>query len=377
MSRAGILQVAVDARPLLAVRTGVETYLGQLLTHLRADERISLRLLSDLPCPFPVESPRCRAVLLPGHSRLPRALGDTWIVRDVARHLAAEPADVFFTSSAKFPPGSIPTVVTVHDLGWRQLPAAYTRSERARQWLWTGWAAQRATRLIAPSEFTRSELTRWIPSCAPRVRVIHEAAAPGWQRVQDARALAAARQRLGFDGPFALAVGTLSPKKQLEPLFEAFASLRERGFPEHRLVVVGRVGWKAEPILRAARSHPQIQLVGYVDDATLLSLYALASLYVTTSPCEGFGLPALEALACGTPVVAVNAGAVPEVVGDAALLCADDVAALGAALARALGDPELRAELVARGTQRARGFSGSRAARELAAVLQEAARTAA
>jgi glycosyltransferase involved in cell wall biosynthesis len=371
----GVLRVAVDARPLAVIKTGVETYLGQMIHYLVAgDTNLALRLLTDRPWQSPWDGDRCRSVMVPVRNRLPRFLSDGWILRDVPRALAVDPVDVFFTASSKFPGGRTPSVVTVHDLGWRRMPEAYLLDERVRQFGWTRWAAYRATRLVAVSEFTRLDLIRWVPSCAPRVRLIREAVSPSWWRVEEPATVAAARGRVGVEGPFILAVGTLSPKKNLEALMAGFTALRLRGFSRHQLVVVGKVGWKADAILAAARRTPGVVLAGYVEDDVLRTLYSAADVYVSASLYEGFGLPVLEAMACGTPVVAARAGALPEVAGDAALLCEPTPAGLADAMARVLGDGGLRAALVARGTCRVATFSWERAARELAALLFEAAK---
>jgi glycosyltransferase involved in cell wall biosynthesis len=369
-----LLRIAVDARPLAVTKTGVETYLGQMIHHLVAgDANLTLRLLTDRPWQAPWDGDRCRSVTVPVRNQIPRFFSDGWILHDVPQALAADPVDVFFTALTKFPAGRTPSVVTVHDLGWRGIPKAYTLNERLRQYRWNWWAARRATRLVVVSEFTRADLTSWVPSCAARVRLIHEAVSPSWRRVEEPATLAAARGRVGIDGSFVLAVGTLSPKKNLEALMAGFTTLRLRGFARHQLVLVGKVGWKSDAILSAARGTQGVILAGYVEDEILRALYSAADLYVSAALYEGFGLPVLEAMACGTPVIAVKAGALPEVAGDAALFCEPTPSGLAKAMTQVLGDDGLRAELVARGTRRVAMFSWARAARDLASVLAEAA----
>jgi glycosyltransferase involved in cell wall biosynthesis len=373
VSSAAPLAVAVDARPLLRTSTGVETYLRELLQELQTEPQLELQLLVDRPWALPRELAGCRRVLVPPATRAPRWLGDVWVARDVAQHLRRTPADVFFTASTKFPLGPVPSVVTVHDLGWRRMPQAYTRSERLRQRLWAQFAARRAARLVAVSQFTREDLVAFAPACAPRVRVVQEAAATHWQRLAAPHAAELVRRRARLSGPFVLAVGTLSPKKNLLALFAAFARLASAGFPQYSLAVAGKPGWKTEAILAAAHATPRVRLLGYVDDELLHALYSSAAAYVSASPCEGFGLPVLEAMACGTPVVVADCGALPEVTGDAALCCAPTEAGLSAALLRLLREPALARELTARGLLRRASFSWRGAARELAAVLREAA----
>ncbi len=370
------LHAAVDARPLMLARTGVETYLGEMVHHLvDSGLEIRLTLLTDRSWQAPWEGPRCRTVMVTPRTRLPRSLGDGWMIFDVPRALAADPVDVYFTASTKFPPGPVPTVVTVHDLGWRSLPRAYLLNEVWRQYLWTRWATRRATRLVAVSRFTRDDLVAWVPACADRVRVIREAVGSAWRRIQDSAELDAVRSEVGLNLPFILAVGTLSPKKNLEALIKGFERLRKNGFPQYALVLVGKVGWRADAILAAARCTPGVHLLGYIDDRRLMGLYSAAALYVCPGKYEGFGLTVLEAMACETPVIAARAGALPEVVGDAAVLCQPTPEGLAHAMARVLGDANLRSRLAAQGKKRVQQFSWRRAAEECAALLTEAAET--
>jgi len=179
------------------------------------------------------------------------------------------------------------------------------------------------------------------------------------------------RRRYGLEGPFLLSVGSLEPGKNRERLLQAFARLQARGL-KHTLVVAGQRAWRYEgeaPLARRLGLADSVRFLGHVPQADLPALYSAADLFVFPSLYEGFGLPALEAMACGTPVVASNVSALPEVVGDAALQVSPlDVEALADAIERLLRDDRLRADLRERGLERARQFSWEKAARRTAEV---------
>jgi glycosyltransferase involved in cell wall biosynthesis len=174
--------------------------------------------------------------------------------------------------------------------------------------------------------------------------------------------------------PYVLAVGTLEPRKNLERLISAWSSLDANARAGHVLALVGPVGWDAAPILAAARDQGA-QLLGRVREEELRALYAGASAFAYPSLYEGFGLPVLEAMAAGAPVLTSNVSSLPEVAGDAALLVdPTDVTAIATGLSRLLSDPALAESLRARGRARAAEFSWERTARETLALLRSIAR---
>jgi glycosyltransferase involved in cell wall biosynthesis len=172
-------------------------------------------------------------------------------------------------------------------------------------------------------------------------------------------------------------VGTLEPRKDVPTLIDAFARFRARGGSRHRLVLTGAPGHGSDAVRAAARRHgveAHIDWLGWVEPALLPDLYRAADAFVFPSVCEGFGFPPLEALACGTPVVASSAPCLPEILGDAAVYAPPrDPAALAAQIERVVCDGRLRDELRARGLARARSRSWEAVARETLAVIEEAA----
>jgi glycosyltransferase involved in cell wall biosynthesis len=186
----------------------------------------------------------------------------------------------------------------------------------------------------------------------------------------------AVRSRYGLPDQFILGVGTLEPRKNFPHLISAYADLRRRTGMPHRLVIAGREGWMYEPIydrVRQERVENTVQFLGYVADEDLPVLYNLAAVMAYPSLYEGFGIPPLEAMACGTPVVCSNLSSLPETVGDAALMVEPhDVSALSSALERVLEDDPLRQTLRVRGQAQAGRFTWDAAAEKLVAAYRTA-----
>jgi glycosyltransferase involved in cell wall biosynthesis len=267
------------------------------------------------------------------------------------------------------------SVVTLHDLAFLLYPETQTAASRA-YYAAAGESARKAARVIAVSRRTASDAVRLLGLDPVRVRVIHNAADPRFFRPRSPDELAPLSARLGFDPhqPYILFVGTLEPRKNVPLLFEALAQLR-RHMDVHLLLVGGR-GWLGAPI-QAAHARSGVggaaHFLGWLDQSDLAVLYSHARVFVLPSVYEGFGLPVLEAMACGAPVVCSNAGPLPEVAGDAAvLLTPEDPSAWAEAIGRVLSDASLAVELRARGARRAREFSWERSARATREVYRQA-----
>jgi glycosyltransferase involved in cell wall biosynthesis len=268
------------------------------------------------------------------------------------------------------------SVVTLHDLAFMLYPATHTLASRA-YYAATGESVRRAERVIAVSQRTASDAVRLLGVEPARIRVVHEAAAPGFSPCPPDQ-LAPLAKRLGFDAdpgrPYVLFVGTLEPRKNVPLLLEAFARLRRR--LDAQLLVVGGRGWLDEPIFAAhARSGvgDAARFLGSLDEQDLAVLYSHAGVFALPSVYEGFGLPVLEAMACGAPVVCSNAGPLPEVAGDAAvLLKPEDPEEWAATMLDVLTNTSLRAELRRRGFVREKEFSWQRSAQATREVYREA-----
>lgn len=258
-----------------------------------------------------------------------------------------------------------PSVVTVHDLSILRMELHRLRSHLYLSFM-TKAALRRAKAVIADSEHTRRELESTFPRSAGRIEVIYGGLSPGLNHPPPA-ALGRFKASLEIDRPVILYVGTLEPRKNLTRLVKAFELAVERWQLPHALALVGPDGWRMESLKQAIAASPlkeRILRPGYADDRALSCWYATADLLAYPSLEEGFGLPVVEAMALGTPVVTSNVSALPEVVGDAALTVDPlDVEGLAAALAEVLTRPSLAEELRSRGMARARRFTWEEAGR--------------
>jgi len=275
------------------------------------------------------------------------------------------------------------TVVTIHDLGYLYYPEAHTRFSRWYLHWSTLFSARTARRIIAVSAATADDLARRYHVPRSKIRVVLHGVDPVFRRITDPAVIAEARVRHGLGaGPYLLFVGTLQPRKNLSMLIDAFARLLDAwdaaDGPPPRLALGGKKGWLYDTLFAQVERLDligRVRFLGYVPDADLPPLMSGATAVVLPSLFEGFGLPALEALACGAPLLAADATSLPEVTGDAALLLDPrNPAAWAAAMRRVLRDPDLRADLARRGPERAAQFTWARTAAQTLAVLEEAGR---
>jgi len=270
----------------------------------------------------------------------------------------------------------IPTVLTVHDLIFRHLPQHHKFLNRWYLNLTMPLYCRRATHIIAISECTRRDLTAAYGIVPEKVTVIREAADPRFH-LQPPEAVAAARARYGLPDRYLLFVGTIEPRKNLHRLLAAFETIHAEGLSDG-LVIVGKRGWLCGDFFARLEKSPARDAVlfpGYVPDEDLPAVYAGAQGLVFPSLYEGFGLPVLEAMACGTPVVTSNASSIPEVAGDAALYFDPaDVEAMVEAVRRLLCDAQLQRSMRTRGLTRAADFSWEVAATATRAVYDSVLR---
>ncbi|MGQ9501096.1 MAG: glycosyltransferase family 4 protein [Anaerolineae bacterium] len=266
----------------------------------------------------------------------------------------------------------IPTVLTVHDLIFRLFPEHH---KRLNFWYLNATMplyCRRADAIIAVSEATRHDLMRLYGVPAEKITVIHEAAAPHFKPATPER-IAAVRERYGLPEHYILRVGTIEPRKNLERLLDALQLLQHYD-STIRLVVVGSKGWLYDRFfkkLHGSGLRHAVVLTGYVRDTDLPAIYSGATLLVEPSLYEGFGLPLLEAMACGTPVVCSNTSSLPEVAGDAACYFDPrDSAAMAEAIGEVWRDGSLRDTMRHNGLTRAAQFSWERTAQETLTVYR-------
>jgi glycosyltransferase involved in cell wall biosynthesis len=271
-----------------------------------------------------------------------------------------------------------PYTLTIHDLAHVLFPELAHPTTRRVLGRWLPAAARRAAAVVVDSAAVGEQVVEHLRLDPDRVRVVRNAVDPAYAAAGAAGPCPAdSLARLGVRPPYLLFVGTLEPRKDLTTLVDAFARLRARG-ARHRLVLAGAPGHGSDAVRAAARRHRvenEIDWLGWVAPDLLRDLYRGADAFVFPSVCEGFGFPPLEALACGTPVVASSAQCLPEILGDAAAYAAPrDPAELAAQIEQVLSDPALCDALRGRGLARARERSWDAVARETLGVLEEAAR---
>jgi len=268
-----------------------------------------------------------------------------------------------------------PLVVTVHDLGFLHVPESFPVALRVALRVLVPRSIARAARVITCSEFCRRDIEARYGVPPGKVAVVPlGAAAPFHPRAgaETAGVLA----RYGLRPGFLFALGRLNRRKNLERLLSAYARLRADGVSEVPLVIGGKPDYGVESVRRRARLGPDasgVRFLGLIPDADLPHLYSGAACFVYPSLFEGFGLPLIEAMACGTPVVSSDRTALPELVDTAGLLVDPESAeALAAAMARVLGDPDLARELGRRGLERSRQYSWAETARRTLAIYHDA-----
>ncbi len=268
------------------------------------------------------------------------------------------------------------SVITVHDLAFLLYPDFLTSDSRRYYNGQIRWAAQRADAIACVSQATRADLMERLGVAAEKIQVIYHGLDPEFMPL-DGKAIAPVLNRLGLSAGYLLFVGTFEPRKNVTGLLRAYAGLRARAPDVPPLVLAGRRGWLFEDARRALDDLPLAEHVVFVDDpleSDLPALYSGAGLLVLVSHYEGFGLPVLEAMGCGTPCVIADRSALPEIAGEAAVrVDPDEPDSIADGLLRVLGHSGLRAELRGRGLERARQFTWERAGRETLALYQSVA----
>jgi glycosyltransferase involved in cell wall biosynthesis len=312
-----------------------------------------------------------------------RTLPHTPLVRvpvTLVAELRRRPVDLLHVQYTAPPVAPCPVVATIHDISFEHLPETFKRRSRAQMRLTIRRTARDSAHIIAPSEFTRRDIIETYRIAPEKITTIPLAAASHFRPVTNEDELTQVQRRYGIESSYILAVGSIQPRKNLARLIEAYALLHQttRAVRLPKLVVVGKRAWLYAETLRAvekSKVREQIIFTGYAPESDLPALYSGARCFVYPSYFEGFGLPPLEAMQCGAPVIVGNRTSLPEVVGDAGLqIDPFDVDALASALERLIEDESLRANLRERGLERARQFSWRETARRTLAVYESAAR---
>jgi glycosyltransferase involved in cell wall biosynthesis len=272
-----------------------------------------------------------------------------------------------------FGAGRARTVVTVHDVFAWSIPGHSTLADTLIYRHWLPRVLPRVNAVITVSHASKTDIVRHLGVPADRVHVTYEGVRHFYGRASVDRT-SKVRAQYGLPSNYVLSVGSVEERKNLRRLLQACARLWTAG-EERPLVVVGARRWKYSKIMDTVQEmdlEGRVIFTGYVSDEDLPAIYSAADLFVFPSLYEGFGLPPLEAMACGTPVVCSNTASLPEVVGDAAIMVdPHDVEALAEAMHSVLTDPDLAEDLRRRGLERAARFTWERTARETVEVYRE------
>lgn len=369
------MHIAYDATALPSRPVGAGNYIIQLLRALveqSTGARFSVfvqpyqRALLNLPPNASVEF-----ITVPVMSPALRLL---WEQTIFPLHLARLRPDLLHSPHYTMPlTAPVPTIVTLHDATFFYYPQHHTRAKRYFFPFIMRLSARRAAALITVSENTRQDMQRWIAAAPEKTFATPLGVSPEFSPICDTTFLDTVARKYALPSKFILFVGLLEPRKNLPTLLRAFTRLAPLA-PQITLVIVGRTGWMTQSILDQIplSLHPRVHFTGYVDQADLPAVYNLADVFVYPSFYEGFGLPVLESLACGTPVVTTPVSAMPEVAGDAALYAhPEDDAALSQAILQILRDPILSQTLRTRGLERATWFTWRRTAQQTLQIYRQ------
>jgi alpha-1,3-rhamnosyl/mannosyltransferase len=381
------MKILVNGTLLLAPLTGIGQYIRHLFTAIEKIPQASIKMYYGTRCEEGMKLPSAEASQIAQRSYrifqrfIPRPRAVRKLVERAlfAHYARQERAETIYHEPNFVPlPYRGPLVLTVHDLSCFDHPETHPLERVRLMHKYMPSAVETADHILVVSQATGDALCRWFGVDPARVTTTYLAADSRFQP-RNADMLRSDLARLGLtQSAYVLSVGTLEPRKNLTTLFAAYAGLPanlRRRFP---LVVAGMTGWGAEGLMRSARAlieRGELRFLGYVEDELIPPLYAGAAAFCYPSRYEGFGLPVLEAMASGVPVLTANRTSLPEVVGDAGLMVdPDDVDNMRARLHELLEDRVYAQALGMRGLARAKTFSWERCARETYAVYEDVLR---
>lgn len=368
------LTIGLDAsRAARAHRTGTETYSLELIKALARLTSLQCRLRLYTPHPpqhadWP-DSPHVETRVIPW----PRL----WTHLRLAVELQQHPPDSLFVPAHVLPLYCpVPAIVTVHDLGFAYYPDAHRLFDR---W-YLDWSTRRhcrvARHIIADSSATKDDLINFYGADPERITVVYLGRDESLVPITDPEIITQTKARYNIDGDYLLYLGTLHPRKNLVRLIDAFhMALQAMQNDSLKLVIAGKKGWLYDKIFARVQTlglNERVIFPGYVIDEAKPALLSGALAYVFPSLYEGFGLPILEAMACGTPVLTSNVSSLPEVAGQAALLVnPHDPAEIAKGLTELITNPDLRCQLIEQGFRQIQKFSWAKAAEQVLEIVKQ------
>ena len=371
-------RIAIDCTPARQQRGGIGRYVRELIAALPAlDQTTAYRLFASgasRPLPPPPA---------PNFVWKPTPIPPRWLARIWHRARMPIPVEVFtgridlFHATDFVMPPTLPstrTLLTVHDLSFVRVPQAASPPLRDYLNRVVPRSVNMADHILADSQATKDDLQELYGVAADKITVLYSGVNSRFQPVADEAVLKRVKAKYKLTGiDYLLSVGTVQPRKNYSRVIRALASLRRQGC-DLRCVIAGGKGWLEDEMrqtIAETKLDDAVHLLGFVDDDDLPALYSAARMLVMPSLYEGFGLPILEAMACGAPVIAGNLSSLPEVVGKAGLLVNPlDIDAIADAILRIESDTQRRAFLIEAGRRQARKFTWEKSARQLQAVYK-------
>jgi len=378
------MHIAIDGRTIVRNRTGVGYYAERLvhaLLQLDQKNTYTLFLLEDDPG---IAGPNLRKIMVTRYAGMgPNRFWENFVL---PRYLKTNRVDIYFCPAYVLPllrlgrgrsKSRTRIVVTLHDLVGFIYPETFTLKMRLWQRLFVGNAVRVADRILADSEATKKDILRFYDLEPKLINVIYPPLGEQFRPVTDPEIIEGIRKAHNLPDKFILYVGTLEPRKNVGGLARAYARLPKELRDQYALILAGAPGWYSADIMKEIESlgmSDRIRITGYVDRRSLEGLYSMASVFAYLSVYEGFGSPPLEAMACGTPVLASNASSLPEAVGNAGILVdPNDIDEVAVQLTTLLTDDSVRMKLSQAGLRWAQQFSALDIAREVLTIFEEVA----
>ena len=374
------MRIAIDARTVNAHKSGVGEHVYNLIKALgKTNEENEYFLFVNYKNVRDFQPGRfkqiCTSISLDNHP-----MGDIWENLLLPRRLINEKINVFHSPAFILPLRRLncSTVVTIHDLIVFLFPKTFPRRFTIYMKFMISKAVKKADKIITVSHSTRKDIVNLLKVPEGKIEVVYGAPNQVYRPVADKKMLETAKEKYGIYKKYILCVGTLEPRKNISRIIEAYYNLKRANASfDYNLVFSGGKGWLYSSIfqiLRKFRLEDDVVFTGYVPANDLCLLYNAAELFVYASLYEGFGLPPLEAMACGTPVISSNVSSLPEVIGDVGILVNPySMEELAEAILKLLSDDDLRTTLREKGLRRAKLFSWEEAARKTLSVYREIA----
>ncbi len=369
--RIGIVTDCVDKR-----FTGIGYYTYNLANHLTQVDKHEYKFIHFQKSNNKLYK-QAKEMILP----FPICLPET-IKSGLGVSFASSTLDVIHipTGIGFFLPARCAKVLTIHDLSGYLFPEIQTYTWVILHKYYLQFILKRVDMIIAFSHSTKRDLIKYMGVPEDKLRTVYNGIDTDRFKVLPPSYIELVRQKYKLDFPFILYVGNLEPKKNIPTLLKAFTLFSSKNSGDYKLVIVGHKVWRYEPIFNTIKDlnlQDKVIFLGYVPEEDVPGIYNAANLFVLPSIYEGFGLPPLEAMACGVPVVTSNSSSLPEVVSDAGIMVDPyDSAALANAIDQVLSDEMLRTTLIKRGLERVKLFSWQKCAEETVAVYEEAYRKA-